>query len=62
MAGRCQSRGRSLDRDEDEAVELFGLRLIVPDHWEAVGDDGVDLCLDQLTDDRKSRMLPFVDG
>ena len=31
---------RSLDGDEDEAVELFGLRLIVPDHWEAVGNDG----------------------
>ena len=32
IAGRCESRERSLDGDEDEAVGLFGLRLIVPDH------------------------------
>ena len=56
-----KQRERSLDGDEVEAVQPFGLRLIVPDHWEAVGHDGVDLSLDQLTDDRKSRMLPFVD-
>ena len=48
MAVRCESREGSLDGDEDEAVEIFGLRLIVPDHWEAVSDDGVDLSLAQL--------------
>ena len=61
MAGFCKSRERSLHGDEDEAVELFGLRLIVADDWEAVGDDGVNLSHDQLTDGRKSRMLPSVD-
>ena len=29
-------------------------------HSPFVGYDGVDLSLDQLTDDRKGRMLPFV--
>lgn len=59
MTGGGESRKRTLDGSDDEAVELGNLCLVVMHDRKTVGDDRMQFRLDQIADDRKGWMLTF---
>lgn len=61
MAGRGKGCKRTFDRSKNEAIEFRRLCLAVADDRKTVGNDGVDLGLDEFRDKRQSRMLCFSD-
>ena len=50
MIGRSEYGERAFDGENDEAVEIALLCLCEVDDRKAIGDDRMDLCLDQFTD------------